>query len=362
MRREVDRTATLRGPAVVVPGLVSVITPCYNAGPFVGETIGSVRAQTYVPVEHLVVDDGSTDDSWAVIEAQGAGLRAVRLEHNRGASHARNVGAGLARGEYLMFLDADDLLAPDTLAALVAAVRERPGSMGVCSWQRLRRSARGAWISAPRDVPLPVPGADHLRDVLTGACYVPVHSVLWRRDVYARTGGWDENLTLDDDTDLTARALLDGATLVMATGGEAYYRHHGTDRLSTSADVFSPSALMSQVRFAEKLAALLEARGKLADYAVPLGMTYLRIALRAYQQGFVALGRDCEARGEQLAGGPRPVSRTRLGRTLSRLLGMERKEQVMQTLAAWGIGTRERRERARLRDAYRASQDASRDS
>jgi glycosyltransferase involved in cell wall biosynthesis len=329
----------------------------------VGETLASIRAQTYAPVEHIIVDDGSTDESWAVIAAAAAGsagpgrtepLRAVRLARNGGAPHARNVGAGLARGEYLMFLDADDLLAPDTLAALVAAVRDRPGTMGVCSWQRLRRGRTGAWLPAPREVPLPVPGADHLREVLTGSCWVPVHAMLWRRDVYARTGGWDETLTLDDDTDLTARALLDGATLVVATGGEAYYRHHGAHRLSASADVFSPSTLKSQVRFAEKLAALLETRGKLAEYTVPLGTTYLRIAQRAYQQGFVELGRECQARGEQLAGGPRPVSRSRVGRVLVRLLGMERKERVMQTLAIWGLGSRERRERGRLRDGHRA--------
>ncbi|HEU4647593.1 MAG TPA: glycosyltransferase [Gemmatimonadales bacterium] len=381
------RAATPNWTTAVVPGLVSVITPCYNAAPFVGETLAAVRAQTYVPVEHIVVDDGSSDGSWAVVQAAaaeagaavaggpharatehmgaaaraGAGraapLRAVRLAQNGGASHARNVGAALARGEYLMFLDADDLLAPDTLAALVAAVRDRPGSMGVCSWQRLRRSRTGAWVPSPREVPLPVPGADHLREVLAGTCWVPVHAVLWRRDVYARTGGWDETLTLDDDTDLTARALLDGVTLVLANGGEAYYRHHGADRLSTSADVFSPRTLMSQVRFADKLAARLEARGKFAEYATPLGAAYLRIAVRAYQEGFVDLGRECQARGEQLAGGPLPVSRSRVGRLLSRVLGMERKERVMHTLAMWGLGSRERRERGRLRNAHRASRD-----
>ncbi|HEU4589116.1 MAG TPA: glycosyltransferase, partial [Gemmatimonadales bacterium] len=68
----VTRTAISKLPATMVPGLVSVITPCYNAAPFVGETIASVRAQTYTPVEHVVVDDGSTDGSWAIVATAAA--------------------------------------------------------------------------------------------------------------------------------------------------------------------------------------------------------------------------------------------------------------------------------------------------
>ncbi|HEU4647596.1 MAG TPA: glycosyltransferase [Gemmatimonadales bacterium] len=342
----------------MMPGLVSVITPCYDAAPFVGETIAAVRGQTYAPVEHVVIDDGSSDGSWAVIEAaqaesvragRGDRMRTVRLAQNGGASHARNVGAALARGEYLMFLDADDLLAPDTLAALVAAVRDRPGNIGVCRWRYLRRSRTGTWAPEPRDVLLPV-GADHIREHLIGMCWVPPCAILWRRDVYATTGGWDETLSSGDDTDLLLSAHLDGANLALATGGEAYYRRFdGMDRLSLSAYVFSASRFRSRIRTLDKLAARLDARGRLAEYAVPLGTVYQEQARIAYQQGFVELGRECQARGEQLAGGPLPVSRSRVGRVLSRLLGMERKERVMQALASRGIGTRQRRGAVRAR-------------
>ncbi|HEU4647597.1 MAG TPA: glycosyltransferase [Gemmatimonadales bacterium] len=345
---------TSSAATAVVPGLVSVITPCYNAAPFVGETLAAVRAQTYAPVEHIVVDDGSRDESWAVIAAAGrrpAPLRAVRLAQNGGASHARNVGAALARGEYLMFLDADDLLAPDTLAALVAAVRDRPGSMGVCSWQRLRRSREGAWVLVAPEAPLPVPGADHIREYLTAMCvgWVPPCAILWRRDAYARTGGWDESLSSGDDTDLLLRAMLDDVQIALATGGEAHYRQHGSDRLSLSADVFSIDRLESRFRTLDKFSAQLEVRGTVGAYAMPLGVVYQEQARLCYQQGFVKLGRQFQVRGEQLANGPRLVPRSRAGRVLYRALGLERKERMMQTLAAWGLGSRERRERARYR-------------
>jgi hypothetical protein len=206
----------------------------------------------------------------------------------------------------------------------------------------------------PPAASLPVPGADHLREYLTAMCagWVPVHALLWRREVYARTGGWDETLTVGDDTDLLLRALLGGVQMIVAAGGEAYYRRYdGMTRLSLMADVFSPSTLSSRLRTLDKLAARLEARGQLAQYTVPLGTVYQEQARLAYQGGFVALGRECQVRGEQLAGGPQLVPRSRLGRVLYRLLGLERKERLLQALAAWGIGSRERQERARLRAA-----------
>ena len=155
------RDKSVNGP--VVTGLVSVVTPCYNAVAFIAETIQSVSAQTYAPVEHIVVDDASTDGSRAVVGGFSH-VQVVNLEHNRGGSHARNVGASLARGEFLMFLDADDVLAPDTLMALVSAIRRKRTTIGVCPWRRRQRNARGQWVLAPADVPLPTPGANHVKD------------------------------------------------------------------------------------------------------------------------------------------------------------------------------------------------------
>ncbi|MFL5575750.1 MAG: glycosyltransferase family 2 protein, partial [Gemmatimonadaceae bacterium] len=141
--------------------LVSVVTPCYNAAAYVAETVASVAAQTYRPVEHVVVDDGSTDGSWDVVRGFGDRVRAVRLERNGGGSRARNRGAALARGEYLMFLDADDLIEADTIDALVSAARGRPSSVAVCAWARLAWS-EGAWRPAPADAPFP-PAPDPLQ-------------------------------------------------------------------------------------------------------------------------------------------------------------------------------------------------------
>ncbi|HEU4647595.1 MAG TPA: glycosyltransferase [Gemmatimonadales bacterium] len=329
--------------AAVVPGLVSVITPCYNAAPFVGETLAAVRAQTYAPVEHIVVDDGSRDESWAVIAAAGRAspLCAVRLAQNGGASHARNVGATLARGEYLMFLDADDLLAPDTLAALVVAVQDSADAIAVCEWRRLE-AAHGKWVCTSPDVPLPARDADFLRGWIDETGWVPPCGVLWRREHYGRIGGWDESLTLNQDGDLMMRALASGARLVQAKGGTAYYRRHGDSEGSLSSLRCTQGKLRSRARVYEKLALGLERQGRLADYADSLGLAYHRIAHDAYICGHAMLGRDYQRRGERLVG-PRTISGTAAGRLLALVLGMDTKERLVQWLARHGVSTRARR-------------------
>jgi glycosyltransferase involved in cell wall biosynthesis len=339
------------------PCLVSVITPCYNAAPFVAETIESVRAQTWPDVEHIVVDDGSTDESWAVVQAcvqrgTDGRLRAARLPANRGGSHARNQGAALARGEYMMFLDADDLIAPDTLRALVEALGERPMSVAICPWQELHR-VEGAWRASSTEVPLPDPAGDVVGGWLAGSRWAPPCAVLWRRDAYEHTGGWDEEITANDDGDLMLRALLGGVRLVVTHAGCAYYRRHGDARLSLSGASFTEAWFASQMRVLDKVAAVLERQGRTEAFRRPLGLAYHRLALLAFQREQPALARRCQRAGERYVG-QSDFSPTRLGRLLTRAVGLERKERLALWLAARGVLTPRRRKLGALRGRYLA--------
>src|SRR5215211_9350661 len=114
-----DHTHTLpRAPGKERPaeaGLVSVVIPCYNQAHFLGEAIESVLSQSYRNFEILVVDDGSTDNT-SEVASRYERVRIVRQE-NRGLSGARNRGLREAKGEYVVFLDADDRLLPGALEA-----------------------------------------------------------------------------------------------------------------------------------------------------------------------------------------------------------------------------------------------------
>ena len=109
-----------RGP------LISVIVPVYNAAPFLARTVESVCAQTYRPLEILLVDDGSQDDSLALCRKLAAGDSRIRVlrKENGGASSARNLGVREARGEYVGFVDSDDLITPDMYERLAQALAE----------------------------------------------------------------------------------------------------------------------------------------------------------------------------------------------------------------------------------------------
>lgn len=107
--------------------LVSVIIPAYNCEDFLAEAIESVLAQTYLPVEIIVVDDGSTDRSGDVAKGfKDSGVRYF-YQPNSGAGAARNQGTNLARGSYFAFLDADDVWLPDKLTLQMAAFDDDPG-------------------------------------------------------------------------------------------------------------------------------------------------------------------------------------------------------------------------------------------
>jgi O-antigen biosynthesis protein len=335
--------------------LVSVVTPCHSAEAFIGETIESVLAQSAHPVEHLIVDDGSTDGSLAVIQRYASRhperLHVERLPVSHGASHARNRGAAVARGEFLMFLDADDLLAADALAALVAAVHEHPGAIAHAPWRRLIRDRRGAWRSRPSGVPRPSGDPDKaLWDWLEGRAWAPPCAVLWPRSVFERSGGWNEDFTVDDDGELMRRVLSRGVPLASAGGGGALYRTHGPGRVSLSQTMMTEEQLRRTSKAViDCVAAELERQGRLSDFAPAVGTAYERVALAASLQGHDDLAKECHALGSRL-GGRADVSRTALGRALARTIGLERKERLVQWLAERGIASSARRTNVRRRE------------
>ncbi|MFL5538862.1 MAG: glycosyltransferase family 2 protein [Longimicrobiaceae bacterium] len=316
--------------------IASVVIVCYNDAAFVGDAIDSALEQLYPAVEVVVVDDASTDGSWEVIAAYGERVRSLRLPSNGGAPRARNRGARLARGEWLMFLDSDDFIAPDTIEALVEAGRRAPGSLAACPWEYLIRQPQGWTLYVP---PRPfAPAGDPLAGWLEGNT-VPTCAVLHPRRVYQAAGGFDETLRRFDDMDLEMRSFAQGAGLALATGGRGFYRRHEGTRRSLSADNQSEAALRSQLRVFDKLAALLEAQGRLEGYRAPIEAQYGKIAVLAFEAGDFGVARDCLARGGR---GAVRVARsgTLAGRLLAAAVGLERKHRITRTLRRWRAALR----------------------
>lgn len=134
--------------------LVTIITPCYNSADFVPFTINSVLEQSYTNWELIVIDDKSSDDTCAVIDAytqQHNNIKLIKLEKNGGVANARNVGLAEAKGKYIAFLDSDDIWLKDKLAKQVAYMEQRNLPMTFCAYHRIDEA--GAVISGKIEVP-----------------------------------------------------------------------------------------------------------------------------------------------------------------------------------------------------------------
>ena len=120
--------------------LVSVIIPCYNAAPWIEETLHCVTNQSHSNLEVIVVDDGSTDETWAALQRFVDPRIRLFKQPNAGAATARNVGLQSARGTFIQFLDADDVMSPGKIAAqLLAAESLGPNWVFAARWGRFRR-------------------------------------------------------------------------------------------------------------------------------------------------------------------------------------------------------------------------------
>src|SRR5262245_12452760 len=124
--------------------LVSILIPAYNAEAFISDTIDSALAQAWPKKEIIVVDDGSSDQTVAIARRfEPVGVRVV-TQPNRGASAARNLAFSLCRGDYIQWLDADDLLSPDKISKQLEAAKKNP------SKRRLFSSAWGRFLYRPQ--------------------------------------------------------------------------------------------------------------------------------------------------------------------------------------------------------------------
>lgn len=318
---------------------VSVVIPCRNAEQFLAEAIESVLAQRGVEVETVVVDDGSTDGSWRIARSYGGRIVAVRQE-GRGACHARNSGARLATGTHLMFLDADDVLGAGALVALVDALEGRTDRVAACGWSWLVRVGR--WWRVRPGPGLEPPQGDAIAGWLEG-WYVPPCAVLWPREAFEATGGWDEMVLADQDGDLMLRALIGGMRIAAAVGGHAYYRDHGTARLSVSKNI-SAAALRSRREVIDRAAARLREDGRFERYRLSIARAYHRLAKMAYD-GDRDFALECHREGARLAGRD-AITGHRAHRTLCRLVGLDRERRFARAVRRTGalrLGRRVRR-------------------
>ncbi len=181
---------------------VSVIVPVYNGTNYLREAIDSVLSQTYKNCELLVVDDGSTDETWTLVQSYGTRLKGVRKE-NGGVASALNSGIREATGDYIAWLSHDDLFLPDKIGRQIGFMRQFP-QFKACYTDYCVIDGDGKVL---KEIETPwYPRREAMRS-LFGRAYINGSTMLIERECFERVGFFSERLRYTQDTEMWLRIL-----------------------------------------------------------------------------------------------------------------------------------------------------------
>jgi glycosyltransferase involved in cell wall biosynthesis len=213
--------------------LVSILIPAFNAQEYIGDTIRSAMAQTWKPKEIIIVDDGSTDNTLPIARQFESDSVHVITQPNQGAAAARNKAFSLGAGDYIQWLDADDLLAPHKIEKQIEAIGEG-GSMRTLlssGWGRfMYRQDHAKFV--PNALWCNLSPAEWLVRRMAQNLYMQTATWLVSRELSVAAGPWDTRLLSDDDQEYFCRVLLASNGVRFVQDARVYYRASGYGSLS----------------------------------------------------------------------------------------------------------------------------------
>jgi glycosyltransferase involved in cell wall biosynthesis len=213
--------------------LVSILIPAHNAETWIADTIRSALAQTWENKEIIVIDDGSTDRTPEIVNRFASNGVVIHHQEKRGAPTARNVAFSLSHGDYIQWLDADDLLCPTKIERQLGALTEHDTARTLLS---------GPWgkffyrVEAARFTPCPLwfdlsPTEWLLRRMESGS-HMQTATWLVSRELTELAGPWDTRLVVDDDGEYFCRVKTQADRIRFVPAAKVYYRHHTEQRVS----------------------------------------------------------------------------------------------------------------------------------
>jgi glycosyltransferase involved in cell wall biosynthesis len=213
--------------------LVSILIPAYNAEALLAETLRSALAQTWDRKEIIIVDDGSKDGTLDLARSFESDVVKVFTHKNQGAAATRNKAFSLCRGDYIQWLDADDLLAPDKITRQIEALGDSPNPRVLVSgeWGRfMHRPSRAKFVSTGLWCDLSK--AEWLMRKMEQNAFMQTASWLVSRELTEAAGPWDTRLLGDDDGEYFCRVLLASDRVQFVPGAKVYYRQLPSGSLS----------------------------------------------------------------------------------------------------------------------------------
>ncbi len=203
--------------------LVSIIVPYFNNQNTLEDTLNSVLHSSYDNIEIIVINDGSEKSPEYLIDKLNDKRIILHSQSNKGVSAARNFGVALSQGEYLLFLDADDLVAPGYIEKGVQILNNNHALKLVCCLtERFDKNKSEKWKLPPLSI-----------ENLTASNCIPVSNILRKKDFIA-VGGFDENLPALEDWDLWLRLLNSDDDFFQISEYLFYYRQHDISHTNLS--------------------------------------------------------------------------------------------------------------------------------
>lgn len=283
--------------------LVSILVPAYNAQLWIAETLQSALGQTHRNIEVIVVDDGSSDGTVDVIRSFADDRLRLIQQENKGACAARNRALAEARGDFIQYLDADDLLAPEKIELQLERLTHEPrGTVATCGWARFYDGDLAGAVNDNRhDWKDYADPPQWLIDSGLGRGTMPIHTWLIPRVVATEAGSWNESLRINQDGEYNARVVLASSRIAFVPEAMVYYRS-GTEGSISRGD--NRSALESLLEATDLIASHMLKHRQDAEVTKAVAGMYRHVSTRAYPD-YIDISNRAETLVEQYGGSDR---------------------------------------------------------
>jgi glycosyltransferase involved in cell wall biosynthesis len=210
---------------------VSVIIPNFNRADLVGQTISCILAQTVEPLEIIVVDDGSTDSSREVISAFSNRVKLI-TQANQGPGAARNAGFRASSGEFIWFMDSDDLASENKIEAQYRVLSGSTYDFAYCPWIRCSISDDTMRFCSQVLQAEPLPDKKPMLEWFLSGWSLVFQNCLFRRSAIEKAGPYRTDLMPSEDSELFIRILRSGAEGIFTPDCMVFYREHNSNKIT----------------------------------------------------------------------------------------------------------------------------------
>lgn len=252
--------------------LVSIIIPTYNRAHLIGETLDSVLAQTYENWECIIVDDGSTDNTEEVVNNYIKRDTRFQFHHRpidrpKGGNAARNYGFEISKGEYVNWLDSDDILSNNKIYSQILLTEKKNIEVLTCKWGRFQNDKNNFQLKDLKIYNQYDKGIDLLEKYAVYNEFYPSHVFLILKETCVRAGLWNENLIINQDGEFFCRILVASKSLRHSADSYVLYRTPTLENVSSLKSVKQAEHLVISWKLIEQYLLLVD-KTKFQNYLI----------------------------------------------------------------------------------------------